>query len=206
MKLRWKKFSITLACLTAVLPIEAALGQSFFRSDVVGSLTSGNAGIWGTWAITKYCPEGSWASGFGQRVEKPQGGGDDTALNSVVLYCTNREGKAVGSYVSSDLGYWGDWAYSHCPQGTHMTHFRLKKEKVSVPGDNTAANAVSFWCSNGMGIRAQNDGSWGNWGSWKGFDISTNMAICGLSQKTHSQQGIGDDTALNDIRLYWCRR
>jgi hypothetical protein len=87
-----------------------------------------------------------------------------------------------------------------------MTHFKLKYESVRTPADNTTANAVSFWCSNGMEIRARNEGAWGIWSSWTGYDISTNRAICGLSQRMSSMQGRADDTAMNNIEIYWCDR
>lgn len=206
MKLGWKKFSITFACLIAVLPIEAAFGQVNFRPDVVTSLKPDKGGFWGIWTNVKYCPEGSWASGFGQRVEPQQGSGDDTALNSVALICTNKDGVQLGEDVTPHRGYWGNWSYRWCPPRTHMTHFKLKHELERTPADNTTANAVSFWCSNGMEIRARNEGVWGTWSSWTGYDISTNRAICGLSQRMSSMQGQGDDTALNNIEIYWCRR
>ncbi len=204
MKLGWKKLSITLACLTAVLPLEAAFGQVSSRSDVVGALTSGNGGGWGSWTVVKYCPEGSWASEFGQRVEYPQGVGDDTALNSVALYCTDRNGNPVGSYVTPHIGHWGSWAYNKCQRGAHMTHFRLKVEGWQGPSDDTSANAVNFWCSSAVEIGASNAGAWGGWGSWKGG--YSNAAICGVKEKMESPQGSGDDTALNDVQFVWCHK
>jgi hypothetical protein len=205
MKFGWKKFSITFACLIAVLPIEAAFGQASFRSDVVGTKISGNGGQWGGWTRTRYCPEGSWAYRFGQKVEAPQGLSDDTGLNSIALYCSDRNGNPVGSYVTPDIGNWGDWAYKTCPQqGAHMTYFALKVEGPQGAGDDTAANAVSFWCSNGESIGANNAGQWGSWGEWRGG--YSNAAICGLAQKMEPYQGAGDDTALNDVEFVWCRK
>ncbi|HEY9636709.1 MAG TPA: hypothetical protein V6D14_25140 [Coleofasciculaceae cyanobacterium] len=199
-----KKLSITLACLMASLPIEAAFGQVSSRSDVVGALTSGKGGQWGTWTTAQYCPPGSWAYSFGQKVESFQGPGDDTALNSIALYCSDRYGNPVGNYVTPHTGYWGSWAYNSCSRGAHMTLFMLQVEG-GHPGDDTSANAVSFWCSNNIRIHASNAGPWGSWGPWRGGFI-TNAAICGLREKIESPQGAGDDTALNDVEFIWCRR
>ncbi len=199
-----KKLSIALACLIAALPIEAAFAQVSSRSDIVGSSISGNGGQWGIWTEAQYCPGGSWASSFGQRVEPSQGGGDDTALNSVVLFCTDRNGNQVGSRVTPHQGFWGTWAYGRCSQGRHMTKFALKVEGSQGGGDDTSANAINFWCNDGTQVSASNDGAWGNWGGMRGN--YPNAAICGIQEKIESQQGGGDDTALNDVKLIWCRR
>lgn len=198
-----KKLSIALACLIAALPIEAAFGQVSYRSNIVGSLTSGNGGQWGIWTEAQYCPPGSWASGFAQRVEPSQGGGDDTALNSVALLCTDRNGNQVGNYVTPNEGNWGTWANGSCSAGRHMTRFALKVEGSQGGRDDTSANAINFWCNDGVQVSASNDGAWGNWGSVRGG--YSNAAICGIQEKIESQQGGGDDTGLNDVRLIWCR-
>jgi hypothetical protein len=200
-----KKHFITLACLTALFPIEAALGQ-VSRSDIVGWLTSGNGGSWGNWTNVQYCPEGSWASRFSQRVESPQGAADDTALNAITLYCANRNGDQVAT-LTPHSGYWGSWASNGCSKGAHLTEFRLKVEgSQGSSGDDTSANAINFRCNNtGSTVEyaASNSGAWGSWGSWRTY---SNAAICGLRERIESPQGTGDDTALNDVEFIWCRR
>ena len=42
---------------------------------------------WGTWKTPKYCNSGKKICAIQTRVEKAQGGGDDTALNNINLYC-----------------------------------------------------------------------------------------------------------------------
>ncbi|NWU31728.1 VMO1 protein, partial [Dyaphorophyia castanea] len=48
-------------------------------------VTDGPKGTWGDWSPS--CP-GSWrVCGISTRLEPPQGGDDDTALNDVKLHC-----------------------------------------------------------------------------------------------------------------------
>ncbi|XP_053908740.1 vitelline membrane outer layer protein 1 homolog [Cuculus canorus] len=45
----------------------------------------GRAGTWGNWSSS--CPHGGGICGLRTRLEAPQRGGDDTALNSVDMFC-----------------------------------------------------------------------------------------------------------------------
>lgn len=199
-----KKFFITLSYFIGILSSETAFAQTIFRTDVVGYSPSDNGGPWGDWSQIYYCPPGTWATAFAQRVEAPQGSGDDTGLNSVALYCSDRDGNQVGGEVTPNFGTWGSWASKGCDKGSYMTYFALKVEGNQGSGDDTSANAVNFWCSNNISIAASNDAPWGTMGLWKGG--YPNAAICGIQLKIESNQGRGDDTALNDLRVYWCQR
>ena len=46
-------------------------------------------GNWGRWSHARSCPLGTVICGLRTRVERPQGGGDDTALNGVEFFCCN---------------------------------------------------------------------------------------------------------------------
>ena len=77
--------------------------------------------------------------------------------------------------------------------------------------DDTAANYLKFKCRQprkGITVRLilqpYDKGNWDVFGSWSGR-CPTDSTICGLSVKTESIQGSGDDTALNDVRFYCCR-
>lgn len=136
------------------------------------------------------------------RVEAWQKGNDDTALNAVKLYCRNRSGQQVAT-ISPHAGYWGQWVESaYCPQGAFFTQFRLKVESRQFSADDTSANSIAFRCNN-AGYYEVPGGSWGSYGPWRGG--YANEAVCGIQVKVESPQGPGDDTALNDVRLFWCR-
>ena len=47
-------------------------------------------------------------------------------------------------------------------------------------------------------------GLWGQFGTWS-QSCPLNSAVCGIEAKLEPSQGDGDDTSLNDIRLYCCR-
>ena len=48
-----------------------------------------------------------------------------------------------------------------------------------------------------------NQGLWGTFGRWS-QSCAPNSAVCGIQDKIEGSQGGGDDTSLNDIRLYCC--
>lgn len=203
MKSALKKVAMLMLCLVTAFSAQSVFAAVTFRNDQVWSAGSGNGGTWGGWYGPVYCPAGYWADGYAMRVEPPQGSGDDTALNAVKLYCRDRAGRNTTSALPHD-GYWGQWREgAYCAPGAFMTHFRLKTEGYQYSGDDSAANSVGFWCSNGVGIEAAGGGSWGKWGPWQASQRGGR--ICGIKVRIESPQGSGDDTALNDVQIYWCK-
>ncbi|XP_067280457.1 vitelline membrane outer layer protein 1 homolog [Pseudorasbora parva] len=158
-----------------------------------------NGGPWGTWRAIDVCPYGTYAAGFSLRVENPING-DDTALNGIRLYCADWSRGFVSS-IESDTGYWGDWTdVKWCFNG-YLKAFQLRVESRKGKGDDTAANNIRFWCSDGSWL--EGDGtSWGDWGDWS--QTCWGKGICGLSTRIEEKQGKGDDTALNDVHMYCC--
>lgn len=164
-------------------------------------------GSWGSWRQEAYCNHGSWAVGYEMRVESSQGGGlsgnnDDTALNSVRLFCRNPTTSAT-EWISSYDGLFGSWRGSaSCASGHYLVGGRMRMEGSQGGDDDTAANSFTGVCSNALDLQAPGGMSWGSWGSYRFCPINT--AVCGLEAKFESSQGGGDDTALNGIELQCC--
>ena len=67
-------------------------------------------GDWGEWKGWKNCPQNQFIVGAKVRYENSQGGGgDDTALNGLKIYCAPYDTNSGGSWVSVYDGLWGDW-------------------------------------------------------------------------------------------------
>ncbi|XP_067279294.1 vitelline membrane outer layer protein 1-like [Pseudorasbora parva] len=188
-------FSIVLSVL-AIIGQHVGVQARDYRSE----MTVPNGGPWGNWRTLNLCPDGMYAVGFSLRVERP--GGDDTALNGIRLLCADWSKGVLRDMIpiESHSGFWGDWTnVKVCPSG-YLTAFQLRVEGRQL-GDDTAANNVRFRCSDGAAL--EGDGtSWGDWGKWS--PTCWGRGICGIMTKVEDRQGDGDDTALNDVRMYCC--
>ena len=158
--------------------IEDALPQTVAsRSDFVRNITNIENRA-GTYRGMGFCPPGTWAVGFNQRVQEPQGSGDDTALNSVYLLCADADGHYVDNARSYD-GLFGTWALTTICEGplNFLNCFNIRLER-SIPFiDDTAANDVKMTCANGEVLSAGNGGKRGIWGTQSCCPERT--AICG---------------------------
>ncbi|XP_050948877.1 vitelline membrane outer layer protein 1-like [Labeo rohita] len=173
----------------------------------ISELTVTNGGRWGLWGHREMCPIGTYAAGFSLKVEDPVGHKDDTALNGIRLHCVDLSKSLTHSYhnyasVGSAVGSWGRWTdIKWCPSG-FLTAFQLRVETNQGVGDDTAANNIRFKCSHGSLLLG--DGThWGDWGDWS--HTCEGKGICGIKTRVEGPQGIGDDTALNDVRMYCCK-
>ncbi|MCI5222596.1 MAG: hypothetical protein D3924_07990 [Candidatus Electrothrix sp. AR4] len=158
-----------------------------------------NGGSWGSWTPTYMCPNFTYVEGIALKVESGQGGGDDTALNNVRLYCSD------GSTVeSNDAHTWGTWGSSvECTSGRYMTGYKLKIEGDQGSGDDTAANSMEGICTDGATIVPTNGGAWGSWGN--AVSCPAGKRVCGAALKIEANQGSdGDDTGVNDVALFCC--
>ncbi|XP_028818387.1 vitelline membrane outer layer protein 1-like [Denticeps clupeoides] len=184
-----------LAAVASVLVLPLGLvhcGHTFAVSAVMVN----NGGDWGRRGNWEMCPPGTFARGFSVKVERAQGGGDDTALNGVRLYCSGRP----QVYVESTVAPWGHWTSDKICSSGKLTAFQLRVEAKQGDGDDTAANNVRFRCSNGEVM--EGDGtSWGSWGLWS---TECEKGVCGIQTMVEPEQGTGDDTALNDLMLNCC--
>lgn len=169
-------------------------------------LTAENHGPWGDYAKEpEKCSKGHFVTGYRVRVEAKQGSGDDTAMNSILLKCSN------GKEISSKKGFWGKWTKVHsCPKGEKAAAFKLRVEAKQGSGDDSALNAISIRCrKDGEGFTDKkpsitaHKGYWGSWSKhWETCPLET--AVCGVRTRVEPKQGKGDDSAMNDIRLLCC--
>ena len=51
-------------------------------------------------------------------------------------------------------------------------------------------------------LKTDNGGPWGSWGTWS--DTCDVVGICGIETRVDLERGSGDETALNDVRMYCC--
>jgi hypothetical protein len=138
---------------------------------------------------------------YRMRVEPSQGGGDDTALNAVQLLCKDPSTGAT-EWISSYDGIWGNWyASATCGgSGPYLMGARMRIESSQGGGDDTAANNVTFSCTDSSTIQAPGGQGWGSWLGWTSCPAQS--AVCGLSSRFEASQGSGDDTAMNSLELF----
>jgi len=99
---------------------------------------------WGTWRGPTYCngldnPVVAMAG----RMQGKVGKWDDTALNSVALYCKTGGPHAILPHA----GYWGNWQEPlSCPPGTAVNGVKTQVEQP-CDCDNTAMNGIQLHCA-----------------------------------------------------------
>ena len=154
---------------------------------------------WGDWSNYIWCKAGKRVNGFRLRVEKNQGGDDDSALNGIQLSCEN---VGISNEIPGIWGTWRDWVY--CNDGTYVTSFDLLSQhdiNRATNFDNVAASNVKMRCSDGKEI----NGGGLDLGDWEGYkSCPTRSYLCGVRAQFQKKQGDGDDTALNRIEFQCC--
>ncbi|CAL8129059.1 unnamed protein product [Orchesella dallaii] len=100
---------------------------------------------------------------------------------------------------------WGVWGYfEKCPDGLAVQGFQLKTQRfIGILGDDTAVNGLNLFCGDPRNqsttVISSNSGSKGEYGSiyscFPGY-------INGFQLRVETNQGNGDDTATNNIRVY----
>ncbi|XP_071177737.1 vitelline membrane outer layer protein 1-like [Mytilus edulis] len=123
---------------------------------------------------------------------------DDSGLNAIRLKC--RRGTSApntGGTITAREGPWGRWTKAlNCRSGKRLG-----------TGDDTSANSVRFKCRKINGGKKGDlgkSGIRGKFGAWS-KTCPERSAICGMQVRMAPRQGVGDDTALNDVRFYCCK-
>ncbi|XP_073681059.1 vitelline membrane outer layer protein 1-like [Garra rufa] len=197
--------------LLAFIGLQVSVQSAGRRSErsierhFVSLLTVPNGMVSGSWGDREMCPTGTYAAGFSLKVEKLSFFWDDTALNGIRLHCVSLF-KDLDSYeedssIQSNTGSWGEWTETKwCPSG-FLTAFQLRVQSSQGIGDDTAANNIRFNCSKKSFL--EGDGTHkGEWGDWS--PLCQGRGMCGIRTRIEESQGFGDDTALNDVRMFCC--
>ncbi|XP_016103569.1 vitelline membrane outer layer protein 1-like [Sinocyclocheilus grahami] len=206
------RFISIMFSLLAFIGLQGSVQTAGRRSErsierhFVSLLMVRNGMNWGSWAQREFCPRGTYAAGFSLMVEELSFGlWDNTALNGIRLHCISlfkdTQSDEHDSFVQSHVGSWGQWTkIKWCPSG-FLTAFQLRVESSQGIGDDTAANNIRFNCSGGSLLLGDgtHGGEWGNWSpSCQG------RGMCGIMTRIEEKLKFGDDTALNDARMFCC--
>lgn len=180
-------------------------GRRFERSierHFVSLLTVRNGMDWGSWAQREFCPSGTYAAGFSLMVEDLHIFSDNTALNGIRLHCTSLfKGSEHDSVIQSNVGSWGQWTkIKWCPSG-FLKAFQLRVESPQGIKDDTAANNIRFNCTGGDVLLGDGTDR-GEWGEWS--PSCQGRGMCGIMTRIEEPLRFGDDTALNDARMFCC--
>jgi len=100
-------------------------------------------GDWGKWKKMVMCPHGKYIGAATVRFEDRQGGGDDSALNGLAIWCVNenwRNGEVKIVY-NGEWGGWKDWSYK---VNKLVKGARVRYEDKRGGGDDSAMNGIEF--------------------------------------------------------------
>ncbi|ODM92211.1 Vitelline membrane outer layer protein 1 [Orchesella cincta] len=174
-----------------------------FVSAAKINITSPHLTNWGRWGSLQRCPSETYAQGFQLKTERYLYiDGDDTALNSIKLFCGDPTKQGTPSITSTE-GFFGVWGKVHTCFPGFLTGFQLRvmpNAKGCGDGDNFAATNIRFFCTNG---ELEGDGiNLGNWGQAK--YCGRNQSICGIQTQVEAVQAKLDDTSLNNVLMECC--
>uniref|UniRef100_A0A8C1V5U3 Vitelline membrane outer layer 1 homolog a n=1 Tax=Cyprinus carpio TaxID=7962 RepID=A0A8C1V5U3_CYPCA len=190
----------SLSLLLVIIGLQVSVQSTGRRSEFRSVLTVPNGMKWGSW-------EDCHVFLFFFKVDEPSYGfwADNKGLTGIRLHCISLSNVLKGSFedytsVQSEAGSWGWWTdIKWCPC-EFLTAFQLRVESSQLFGDDTAANNIMFRCTQEY---LYGDGTlWGKWGDWS--QMCRGTGICGIKTRIEEPQGSGDDTALNDVRMFCC--
>ena len=130
-------------------------------------------------------------------------------LLDITFFCTESRAQ-VSTIRSRNITNWGNWGPAeYCASGHYAVGFRSKvQESCGENCDDTAMNGIQLLCSDGKRI-SSSVGPWGTWAAnFSRCDTFQNVTkkINGFIFKVQSNQGSGDDTATNAIRMFCLNR
>ncbi|XP_078524506.1 vitelline membrane outer layer protein 1 homolog [Lissotriton helveticus] len=115
----------------------------------------------------------------------------------------NREYKSILTVPNG--GRWGEWQKPEmCPEGYFAYGFSLKVQKPQGKlRDDTALNGIRLHCSQDSSAKKIQDvqSGAGRLGSWTTPVWCPRGFLTAFSLRVESSQGIGDDTAANNIKF-----
>jgi hypothetical protein len=171
------------------------------ESEIPKNTLSGKTS-WGNWGSAEFCPMNSYAIGYDLKIEPNQNKGDDTGLNSIALICSQN----IAIY--SNQGAWGNWRGKKYCKTNKIKGFQLKSEPPQgSKSDDTAANDLKLFCSDGSELNSNTAPTWGTWDPIFYCPLNSKgqeTFICGLKTQVEPSQNKGDDTALNNVIFYCC--
>jgi len=99
------------------------------------------------------------------------------------------------------VGPWGSWRTEfYCTEGL-VVGFQLRSEAPQSKHDHSAANNLRVLCSDGQVI----EGEGTPWGQWTPVQkCRKRQAVCSLQTQVETNQGAGDDSSLNNLRVECC--
>ncbi|XP_060542141.1 vitelline membrane outer layer protein 1-like [Pantherophis guttatus] len=181
------------ASITLLLTISCCLWNTESRT-YSSVLSVPNGSSWGEWGPISFCSSG-YANAFSLKVEKDNWTLDNTGLNGIRLYCDD------GTEIESRVGPWGTWTRNLFCNKSYLVSYSLRVEPRKGILDDTAVNNIKFKCSDGVGRRGFGT-TLGKFGPWS--QSCQSNGICGMRTRMEDAQGLGDDTALNDVVFYCC--
>jgi hypothetical protein len=189
---------------------QKACGIRSFQSTVQGPFDGVNYGSYAT--CFDMCPAGSFVYQLAVRDEDEQGGGDDTAINTIEFGCFNRSDGMFRGGITSKQGFWGDVYVSNIAGSTDDPAVGADVWQVPSQGNHDDAGMLMLQLRTRFNNVLQYDSvhftSLGTT-NWQTVDqhasCPSGQAICGLETRVESKRGTSiDDTTLNGLRLACC--
>jgi aqualysin 1 len=112
-----------------------------------------------------------------------------------------------GELFAASGGAWGTWGNIElCNDGEFAYGLRTRIESSQGRGDDTALNTIQLLCrpetssaTPETSIIKSKEGFWGDWSAWS--KCAAGEALVSYELKVEGNQGSGDDTAANAVRM-----